>query len=271
MRKFSVLLGIVAVSTMLAFNVGAATEEDVLGTWYLTSMGYDGVDLSPVSLGMEMTLELAEDGTYTITTAYTSEEEEDAEAAEPEVTDAAPWSLEGDTITLFDPEDPEDTEAAVEVVYAEETLTMDQDGVTMTFGREPGEAASVDVGDLVEAPTSEDIDGVWEASNGEVAGIIVPMSTIGMEFKLTFSGDKVTVEYVGEDDSETLEVDVAIEGDTISLKLPEDLDEESEVTDLLGEDAEIDSIDFKLYSNGYLVFTYENDEMPVQIYFEKAE
>lgn len=73
MKKLTALL-LALVLAMLMCTGALAEETNYAATWALTGMTVDGVAVDPAQLGMDMTIELAEDGICTITLTGTSQE-----------------------------------------------------------------------------------------------------------------------------------------------------------------------------------------------------
>ena len=141
-----------AVSALLA---------EYVGMWYGVSMTMDGTTYSLADMGLEMSLEIHADGTFT----RTIDNETDAGACAVEngavLVDGLPASL------------------------TDGLLTVEQDGVLMTFGTEKPEAASI-------APENEsavlgDYLGVWTVTSVTADGMTLPADAAGM------AGDTITV------------------------------------------------------------------------------
>ena len=82
---------LVALAMLLTLAVPALAEAaSVAGVWTMTAMISSGVEIDPVSMGMEMSMDLAEDGTGTLT----------AFGVGSEVT----WTFDGATLDVTDPD-----------------------------------------------------------------------------------------------------------------------------------------------------------------------
>ena len=112
MRKLIAVILTLALSTLA---VAMAETTDYLGTWYLNEMTMGDASIAPTALGMDLTMEIKEDGTAVLT----APSEEEAEQA-------ATWTLEGETLTVT--VDGEDM-----------TLTLQDGAMKLTFdtGDEP--------------------------------------------------------------------------------------------------------------------------------------
>ena len=76
-RFFSLLVTICMVFSMIPALAESLTAEDVLGIWYAVSMISEGEELAFASLGMNIEMELKDDGTAVMTTSFMGEADEE--------------------------------------------------------------------------------------------------------------------------------------------------------------------------------------------------
>ncbi|MDO4649972.1 MAG: lipocalin family protein [Eubacteriales bacterium] len=251
-KKLGLLLGAAAASVMMALNVGAVTEEEVLGTWYLNKISEDGIEFNNASLGLAMTMEISTDGTFVMTSDMNGEKDS---------SDTAQWILEGDVIKLCEPDDVNDY---MEGTIEDGILSVESDGTILTFGREEEEADTVDTGAQVTNPTVEELQGEWKATYMESSGVVLPMdiqSEMSMNFKI--EGDQAhLVIHVDDEDTEA-DADVAIKDDAVEVSMSAEI----VGTDLFSENI----MEMKYYENGYLVWAQGTDGELGSFYFERVE
>ena len=146
------------VLSMLLSAVAVAEAADVTGTWYLNEMQMEGQSFNPADFGYEITMELKDDGTAQLT-------------APDEDPQAGTWTLEGDKLTVTVDDEP------LEMTLADGTLTVEQDGMGMVFGREHTESPSFEPAAPVEA-AQEDFAGTWVATKIGMDGAYYDVSLL---------------------------------------------------------------------------------------------
>lgn len=135
----------------------ADTDFDVTGTWYLNQLVMNGEPVSPVDAGMELRMELFEDGTAAMVS-------NGGEAA-------GEWTLDGDALTVTANGSPAD------FLVTEEGLTVEQNGVGMLLTRQPPAPGYVPAAP-VDAQSAADFDGSWEGVYLNVFGVSAAMSQV---------------------------------------------------------------------------------------------
>ena len=139
------LFSLVLVVCMACMMIPAVAEDSIAGEWY-ASLG-----------GVTMTMNLAEDGTAAITMPGS----EDAAAGS--------WVLDGEKITVTIEDSP------AEGTYADGTITLGDEDMTMVFTRELPKA--IEIAAVNTAAAAEDFDGTWEIVYIGYNGTIVDTST----------------------------------------------------------------------------------------------
>ena len=101
----------------MSVSVYALEEKDVIGTWYVNelSMG-EGASFHPGAMGMEVTVDIKEDGKMETTSSVYGEE--------PEV-DESEWKIENDKILMTH------NDQTGECEYKDGKITLTADGTTM--------------------------------------------------------------------------------------------------------------------------------------------
>lgn len=174
MKKWmSILLTVVLALTMLG-SVAMAEAADVTGTWYLNDMVQQGILINPSTLGYEITMELYEDGTAMV--SLNSDDQL-----------TGTWVLNGDIVTITANDEPQD------FTFAEGVLTVNDDGVIMTFGLEKTVFEAPVVAAVRTDATIEDFNGEWVGTLAEMMGMQVPLETIGMGMVVTIDGENATL------------------------------------------------------------------------------
>ena len=166
------LISIVLILCMACMMIPAVAEESsLLGTWYLKEAVSGEMTLDVSMLGMNMSIELKEDGTAVVVTAYGEE------SASKEGT----WAQDGDAVTVTVDGQPG------QLAYADGTLVMEQEGGKMIFTQEVPEAATPTT-TLIDAESEEAFFGTWELSSMEIMGQVVPVSLLsGFGIEMTAS------------------------------------------------------------------------------------
>ena len=131
----------VLMAGFMSVSVYALEEKDVIGTWYVNelSMG-EGASFHPGAMGMEVTVDIKEDGKMETTSSVYGEE--------PEV-DESEWKIENDKILMTH------NDQTGECEYKDGKITLTADGTTMILSQEKEEYEPYVPGKPVENPTSD--------------------------------------------------------------------------------------------------------------------
>ena len=143
------------------------------GTWYGVSMTMDGTTYSLADMGMEMVLDIKEDGTLTRTVNGEAETAVCAVENGVVIVDGIPATLEDGQMTIH------------------------EDGILLVFSAEkPEVTAQIALED--EEATLEDYLGVWTITNVTADGITLPAETAGMGGEtITIFGDTCDLSLMG--------------------------------------------------------------------------
>ena len=142
------------------------------GMWYLNTLVMDGQEYSAADMGMDLTLQLNEDGSAVLNVETVTE---------------AFWRVDGDNVIL--------SSSGTEIILAPDgdTLSAESDGIKLTFGREPVEPGYVPA-EPVAAQTVGEFDGVWEAFWLESYGMGIPVEAYSDEMGSLFGTDTLAIE-----------------------------------------------------------------------------
>ena len=174
-KVVALMLAMVMLLSVAAF---AGTDE-YLGTWYLNEMVMGDVTMAPGAMGMEMTLEIMEGGTGTMTVTG----EEGLETAE------ITWTEEDDGITVVLVEQ----ETPMTMTLADGNLVADNDGAALVFGRELSEANVFTPAQPAAEATIEDYAGEWTSFMMDLDGMYLDPSFAGITVTASVEGTTVTV------------------------------------------------------------------------------
>ena len=169
---------LVALAMLLTLAVPVLAEAaSVAGVWTMTGMISSGVEIDPASMGMEMSMELAEDGTGTLT----------AFGIGSEVT----WTFDGATLDVTDPDGTVSFE-----LQEDGTLRADISGMETiwSFGAANStEEAPVETPEEMPAVATDVEDGaavgVWQLVSASTANIAVDLQAMGLEILIEFAED----------------------------------------------------------------------------------
>lgn len=165
---------LVALAMILTLAVPALAEAaSVAGVWTMTAMISSGVEIDPVSMGMEMSMDLAEDGTGTLT----------AFGVGSEVT----WTFDGATLDVTDPDGTVSFE-----LQEDGTLRADISGMETIWSS--GAADSPEAAPVETPAVATDVEdgaavGVWQLVSASAANIAVDLQTMGLEILIEFAED----------------------------------------------------------------------------------
>ena len=165
---------LVALAMLLTLAVPVLAEAaSVAGVWTMTGMISSGVEIDPASMGMEMSMELAEDGTGTLT----------AFGIGSEVT----WTFDGATLDVTDPDGTVSFE-----LQEDGTLRADISGMETIWSS--GAADSTEEAPVETPAVATDVEdgaavGVWQLVSASTANIAVDLQTMGLEILIEFAED----------------------------------------------------------------------------------
>lgn len=165
---------LVALAMLLTLAVPALAEAaSVAGVWTMTAMISSGVEIDPVSMGMEMSMDLAEDGTGTLT----------AFGVGSEVT----WTFDGATLDVTDPDGTVSFER-----QEDGTLRADISGMETIWSS--GAADSPEAAPVETPAVATDVEdgaavGVWQLVSASAANIAVDLQAMGLEILIEFAED----------------------------------------------------------------------------------
>ena len=194
MKKLTAMILTLA---LLICAVALAESADYLGTWYLNEINFGGSILAPSVLGMDMTLEINEDGTAVLTSV---EGEEDA-------SQNATWTLEGDvvTVTVLAEGDEEEGETMTMTIQ-DGVLVAEEGGMGLNFGREKVEAEVYQPGAPVADAADADYAGQWQATYMDMNGNYIQASLFGMDLTVTVDESSMTLTGMYVFDNDALDI-----------------------------------------------------------------
>lgn len=173
-KLFAVALALAMLLSAFAF----AEAADYVGTWYLNGIEMDGETYSPASFGMEMYIELREDGTATGSNSM---------AGEVDVQDGT-WTAEGDTVTVTIDDAP-----TVFTLEDGNLVSASEEGdMKMIMGREKSEVEAYTPADPKADAALEDYAGNWSAFKLGTDGVYMDCDIIGMDLSAAIEGTTVT-------------------------------------------------------------------------------
>ena len=223
-----VLLGMALGSLMLgaiSFSALAIEPEEVLGTWYLTELSFEGVSVPASMFGMNITIELLEDGSAVLTAVQENflgmdtEDESEADTEEESEEDNAEiimgsWTIDGDYLYVDDGEEPmplllEDdalitTSVASESADEAETEEAGDGTPKMIFKRTPDAGNEFVPAEEVAAEDITDFDGTWSVYMLSVGGMSIAASTMDelADTKILIDGGVFSADNNGESSDE---------------------------------------------------------------------
>lgn len=165
---------LVALAMLLTLAMPALAEAaSVAGVWTMTAMISSGVEIDPASMGMEMSMDLAEDGTGTLT----------AFGVGSEVT----WTFDGATLDVTDPDGTVSFE-----LQEDGTLRADISGMETIWSS--GAADSPEAAPVETPAVATDVEdgaavGVWQLASASTANIAVDLQAMGLEILIEFAED----------------------------------------------------------------------------------
>lgn len=172
------LFAIVIALAMLLSAAALAEAADYTGVWYLNAMEAEGESYSPATFGIEMSIELKEDGTAAGTTAMGAENE----------TKDGVWEIDGDhvNVTIDD--------STLAMTLEDGALIGESDGQKMVFGREKVEVeVYVPAAPKADAAV-EDYAGKWVSAKIGTEGIYMDAAALGLDFTAAIEGTTITLD-----------------------------------------------------------------------------
>ena len=218
-----------------ALPVGAEGEP-FFGEWHGMSMEIDGETFSFDDFDMVMDLTLNEDGTAQMGMSGLVEE-------------GGTWSVEGDVVTVIDP----DGEEMPMTLTEDGSLRAEQDGMAMIFTLSTGDEGqslmgAATEGAVLEDVAMEDFNGEWTGTHGIAQGIEVPLDTFGLVMDVSIDNGNITI-------SDGTNSDI-VKG-------------ELEENALVAEQSGV-QMPFYLREDGTLSLAMEQSGMTIEIIFERA-
>lgn len=181
MRRIITLFVVLVMA--LSLTCAMAEADGVTGLWYLNIVEYEGVQLDPGAMGMEMTMTLNADGTAAMTANIVGEEE---------VTEGS-WTQEGDTVTVTADGDP-----MVFTLSDGNLIGAMEDGSVMTFGLERVILESFAPAAPVADATLADFNGTWHSEYVDFSGMMtVPAGSMGVDITLVILDGAISVSELG--------------------------------------------------------------------------
>ena len=222
-KLFSLILAL----CMACMMIPAVAEEGVAGEWY-ASLG-----------GMTMVLNLAEDGTAEMTMPGS------------ENAAAGSWVLDGEKITITIEDSP------AEGTYADGTITLGDEDMTMVFTREMPKA--IEIAAVNTAAAAEDFEGTWDIAYIAYNGTVVDASAAGEQLPglvvengaMKFTGDSSLAQVFG-----TNALPMTFADGALSMSVA------------LGETSY--GLKLEMLEDGMLSLTASMGDMNVNMYFVKA-
>ena len=173
------LFAIVIALAMLLSAAALAEAADYTGVWYLNAMEAEGESYSPATFGIEMSIELKDDGTVVGTSSMGGGE------AEPQ---AGVWEIDGDHVNVTI------DESTLAMKLEDGALIGESDGQKMVFGREKVEVeVYVPAAPKADA-TVEDYAGKWVSAKIGTEGIYMDAAAFGLEFNANIEGTTITLD-----------------------------------------------------------------------------
>ena len=235
MKKLIAVILTLALSTLA---VAMAETTDYLGTWYLNEMTMGDASFAPAAMGMDLTMEIKEDGTAVLT----APSEEEAEQA-------ATWTLDGETLTVtVDGED-------MTLTLQDGALKGEQGGMGMCFGREKVEAEVYEPAAVVEDAVEADYAGTWKSKYMEMKGNYIQASMFSMDLTAVIDGATMTLDGMYVFENATMES--AFSGGALTHEG--------------GDDEMYAGITAQLLEDGTMKLTFDTGDEPLILIMEKAE
>ena len=230
----------VLMAGFMSVSVYALEEKDVIGTWYVNelSMG-EGASFHPGAMGMEVTVDIKEDGKMETTSSVYGEE--------PEV-DESEWKIENDKILMTH------NDQTGECEYKDGKITLTADGTTMILSQEKEEYEPYVPGKPVENPTMKDFEGEWSCTLMEAFGMQMPVNAdfTGFEMSMSVEDGKAEIILIESGEETKVELQGDVEGNALVLKA---VTEDEAGTMFFS----LDNMKFNLLDDGKLCLIAEDD------------
>ena len=230
----------VLMAGFMSVSVYALEEKDVIGTWYVNelSMG-EGASFHPGAMGMEVTVDIKEDGKMETTSSVYGEE--------PEV-DESEWKIENDKILMTH------NNQTGECEYKDGKITLTADGTTMILSQEKEEYEPYVPGKPVENPTMKDFEGEWSCTLMEAFGMQMPVNAdfTGFEMSMSVEDGKAEIILIESGEETKVELQGDVEGNALVLKA---VTEDEAGTMFFS----LDNMKFNLLDDGKLCLIAEDD------------
>ena len=211
----------VLMAGFMSVSVYALEEKDVIGTWYVNelSMG-EGASFHPGAMGMEVTVDIKEDGKMETTSSVYGEE-------------------------------PDQTG---ECEYKDGKITLTADGTTMILSQEKEEYEPYVPGKPVENPTMKDFEGEWSCTLMEAFGMQMPVNAdfTGFEMSMSVEDGKAEIILIESGEETKVELQGDVEGNALVLKA---VTEDEAGTMFFS----LDNMKFNLLDDGKLCLIAEDD------------
>ena len=160
---------------MLLSAVAVAEAGDVAGTWYLNELVMEGMTMNPADMGMQVTMELKEDGTAAMTSSIDG------------TTTEGTWAQDGETVTVTTDGDE------VAFALADGKLSADMGDGVMVFTKDQPEGETFAPAEPIQA-AEEDFAGAWKAEYIGMEGSYYPVSLLGSDVTAKIEGTKITLD-----------------------------------------------------------------------------
>ena len=172
------LVSVILALAMLLSMAAIAETTDYIGVWYLNKLAMEGMELSASSMGMEMTMEIKEDGTASLNGVVEGEEQ----------VEEGTWTLEGETLTVtLD-------ESGMDFTLVEGNLVAESDGLSMIFGREKVEEEPFVPAEPKADAAEADYAGAWVSFAMDMGGMYMDPALFGMGLNASVEGTTLTVD-----------------------------------------------------------------------------
>lgn len=167
-RVFAILMAL----CMLLSAAALAEAADYAGVWYLTTMESEEGSFAVADFGMEMSMEIKEDGTVATEGNLTEGQE-------------GTWVVEGEGITVTIDDSP------MTFVLKDGSLVGEEDGQTMIFGREKVEGYAP--AEVKADATEADFAGNWSTYKYGFDGAYMDAATVGIDITAAIEGTTITL------------------------------------------------------------------------------
>lgn len=238
-KLFAVALVLAMLLTAVAFAEGV----NYTGIWYLNEIDFGGTKLAPATLGMDMTIELKDDGSAVATSP--SEEGQTDESV-------GTWAADGENVTVTIDEDP-----LVFTLVDGNLVANSGDGMAMTFGREKVEAEIYVPAEPKTDATEADYAGNWVATQVDMDGSYINPALFGMDTTAVIEGTTITLNGAFMFENEAFEAELKDGKLVYAAANPEE--------------AMVAALSAQALQDGSLNLTIGEGENALNLFLEKAE